>query len=470
LWLSPLANIPGPFWNRISRLPLLYHTYRFERSEYAHSLIETYGSVVVIAPNQIHTTDEAAMKVIYDRQSIKTRFYRGMGSWKGIFVTLGFPDYKSAAPTRNNLILCFQNKNLDLLQEAVAGHVKKFVRALQSMAHQRQDLDGAIWFRLLALDVVTDVLWGESSELLTSVDDRTPVFLQRFNAFSKYNAMKSSIPGFDLYVRLFGTKRWSTLRSDCNDIDTTAHEALRRWETRDKRHGRDVLSMLKEMECNDKTGGQHIPNAHIPAYMVEMMAAGSSTTSLTAALTCRLLTRNQSAQEKLREELFRAFPDREQILPRDVQNLPYLDAVIRETMRLWPAIPGPLERYLANPVTVNGHYIPKGVVASTAAFDQGRLEDVYPDHNTWNPDRWLTATPRMKLNWIPFGYGSRSCPGSNLAIGEIKYAIAVIFRLLRAVDNSAHKDMDEIKLMDVFAAGPRSGTCWLRFENAPDKI
>src|SRR4051812_28167144 len=90
-----------------------------------------------------------------------------------------------------------------------------------------EHVDGVVCFRLLALDIVTDVLWGEDETLLSQMDEETPAFLRRFHAFSHWNAFKSSVPGADLYVQLFGSQKWRQLRSDCNDLDVTATEALK---------------------------------------------------------------------------------------------------------------------------------------------------------------------------------------------------------------------------------------------------
>lgn len=68
----------------------------------------------------------------------------------------------------------------------------------------------------------------------------------------------------------------------------------------------------------------------------------------------------------------------------------------------------------------------------------------------------------MHLNWTPFGYGSRICPGKELAMTELKYMIGTIFRLFR-VESPAHHTQDSLDLMDVFVCGERSGHCWLRF-------
>ncbi|THX50391.1 hypothetical protein D6D08_09867 [Aureobasidium pullulans] len=427
IFLSPVRHIPGPFWSRVSSIPYRWATFKTARTEYAHSIVQKYGPIVVIAPDQILTSDETAMKTIYNRSSVKTSFYTNMGSWKGVITTLGKLDYASAAPTRNNLLQCFQNRNLDTLTENIDAHVLKFVKILSEHAERGENVDGVVWFRLLALDIVTDVLWGDQTDLLGNANKGTPDFLRRFHAFSRYNALKSFIPAVETFVKHFGNSKWKQLRQDCLDMDVTAHEALVKWNEKDsKGHDRDVLSMLSSMEA-DGTSNANMPQAHIPAYMVEMMAAGSSTTSHTATFACWALTNYPEVQKKLRHELFEAFPDASALDMRESQNLPYLEAVIKETMRVWPMIPGPLERYLGSSITVDGLVIPAGVVASTSAYTQGRKEDVYKDAGKWFPDRWLTADDRMKLNWIPFGHGSRICPGSNLAMTELRYMLCARF-------------------------------------------
>lgn len=352
-FLSPVKDIPGPWWARISRLPLLWATYQRRRSAYASKLLDQYGSIVVIAPDQVHTTDSTAMKTIYNRRSLKTPFYAGMGSWKGVTSTLGFVDYASAAPTRNNLIQCFQNNNLATLVENMSSHIAEFCDILREKSRRGEDVDGVVLFRLLALDIVTDVLWGEQNTLLSCMTDATPDFLRRFHAFSSYNATKSFIPGLDFCVRWFGSAKWKQLRQDCSDMDVTAREALERWQSRTDRRDRDVLSMLKSMNDAEEER-KRVPNSHIPAYMVEMLAAGSSTTSHTATFTCFELMRHPEQAKRLREELEQTFPDHHDLDETKMMSLPYLDAVLRETMRLMPMIPGPLPRYLADPIEVEG--------------------------------------------------------------------------------------------------------------------
>ena len=71
-----------------------------------------------------------------------------------------------------------------------------------------------------------------------------------------------------------------------------------------------------------------------------------------ATFICWQLSQHPDALNRLWEELKDRFP--RQVEPQGLMNLPYLDAVIRETMRVMPTVPGPLERYLPEDVTING--------------------------------------------------------------------------------------------------------------------
>jgi hypothetical protein len=95
--------------------------------------------------------------------------------------------------------------------ESIYSHVDDFLSLLEDKYRTGEPVDGVVVFRLLPLDVVTDVLWGEEHRLLHDFKvERAPVFLHRFHAFSTWNAMESFIPGADLLVKYFGI--YATLR------------------------------------------------------------------------------------------------------------------------------------------------------------------------------------------------------------------------------------------------------------------
>lgn len=348
-FLSPVRHIPGPWWARISQLPLKRAILQSRRSSYVSDLLHRYGGVVVvIAPDQIHTNDSEALKTIYNKNSQKTDFYVNQGTWKGVTNTLGYRRYADAAPMRRRMLSCFSDRNLVTLVENISSHVDDLVSIIKMKIGE--DLNILVPMRLLALDVIADVLWGEQNRLLRSYSDGSvPPFLRRFNAFSAYSPMKSFLPGFDTYVSYFGSTKWRGLRKDAMDVDVNVREALARWEGGHDEREKDVLSMLKSMSDEDR-----LPDDYIPAHMVEMLGAGSVTTALTACHVCWQLAHNQDTQTRLHQELETAFPDVKSMDLWKSTTLPLLDAVIRETMRLKPIIPGPQQRILGDELVIDG--------------------------------------------------------------------------------------------------------------------
>ncbi|OCT49470.1 hypothetical protein CLCR_04923 [Cladophialophora carrionii] len=419
------------------------------------------------------------MKTIYDRDAIKTSFYKGSGRYKGVQQILGTLDYKTAAPARANLLQCFQNKNLESLSDVMESHINTFIRLLYQRSEQDQMVfDGVLWLRLLTLDTVTDILWGDQHNLLTNLGDQSSGLLVKFHSFSKFAALKGFIPGFEFYARFLGSEKYRSLRREAYDLDSYARSALQKWQAGEKKgHTRDVLSMLMSMNSLQDPSHRIAPE-HMPAYMVEMMSAGSSTTSNTATIAFWLLARNKEIQKRLRQELFETFPDPDKIDMKQCLGLKYLDCVVLEIMRLWPILPGPLYRHLGSPITVNGLTVPKGVIASTSAWDQHMRPDIYPEPESFKPSRWYETTDAMKKNWIPFGYGSRSCPGQNLGMTEMKYFLAAVLRHFESVIPEG-KEKNVIEMRDLFTAhmweqdgesGAWGPQVWLKFVPKPHTV
>ncbi|CZR53343.1 uncharacterized protein PAC_03221 [Phialocephala subalpina] len=129
-----------------------------------------------------------------------------------------------------------------------------------------------------------------------------------------------------------------------------------------------------------------------------MFAVLSLTTAGTAYLTCWLLTRHPDMQEKLLKELRDAFPVPEELEIKKTMDLPFFDAAIRETIMMYSMFPIPLERYDWTDIRLRGMVVPPGVIASTGAYTQGRLADVYPKPDERKLDKWLEADESRRLD------------------------------------------------------------------------
>jgi cytochrome P450 len=141
------------------------------------------------------------------------------------------------------------------------------------------------------------------------------------------------------------------------------------------------------------------------------------------------LSTNPGVLQKLREEIDAIDPD-ESITYRLTQMLPYLKAVVRESLRMYPSVPAPLYRIVPEGgLAVDGQLIPPGTVVGISSLAQNRDTAIFgKDADVFNPDRWLgdgSEARYMETALFNFGgSGPRSCPGRDLAMvsqGEVLY-------------------------------------------------
>lgn len=134
--------------------------------------------------------------------------------------------------------------------------------------------------------------------------------------------------------------------------------------------------------------------------------AGTDTTAITLTYCVWRVCQNPKIRQRLTEEL-RQLPDDFQ--DHDAMKMPYLNQVIEESLRLHGAAPSGLPRVVPpEGATLAGQYLPGGSVVCTQAWSLHRNEEIFPDPERFDPDRWAAPTKAMKDSSMPFGGGSRS--------------------------------------------------------------
>jgi cytochrome P450 family 135 len=191
--------------------------------------------------------------------------------------------------------------------------------------------------------------------------------------------------------------------------DALLHEEIaRRREEPDLEERTDVLSLLL---CARDEEGRAMTTAELRDELFTMLAAGHETTSTGLAFAFELLLRNPAVLERLREELASASDDA------------YLDAVVKETLRLRPVIDG-AERTLTEPRTLAGWELPAGVKVYPGIALVHMREDLYPRAREFRPERFLDDGAES-YSWLSFGGGIRRCIGAALAQAEMAEVLRV---------------------------------------------
>lgn len=160
-----------------------------------------------------------------------------------------------------------------------------------------------------------------------------------------------------------------------------------------------------------------------------MFFGGSETTSSTIEWVLAELLRSPETMKKVKEELHRVMGPNKKIKESDIDNLSYLQAVVKETLRLHPALPLLLPRYSTKDTSYMGYLIPKGTQVFVNAWAIGRDPDVWEDPLAFKPERFLDSTIEyngQNFEMIPFGSGRRICMGLDLAHRILHLCLATL--------------------------------------------
>ena len=183
---------------------------------------------------------------------------------------------------------------------------------------------------------------------------------------------------------------------------------------RDGTAGRsDVLSML--LDARDEHGAA-MTDDELRDEMLTLLLAGHETTATTLGWVIHHLLTHPPHLARARAEIDEAGDD--------VEPLVFLDAVIKETLRLTPIIPL-VGRRLARAATIGGHALPAGATAAAAIYLVHRRPDLWPDPARFDPTRFL-GKKLEPTHYFPFGGGTRRCLGMAFATFEMKIVLATI--------------------------------------------
>jgi cytochrome P450 len=192
-------------------------------------------------------------------------------------------------------------------------------------------------------------------------------------------------------------------------------EIARRRRATDVEDRDDVLSILLQARDED---GRALHDEELRDELMTLLVAGHETTATTLAWAFQLLLRDRTKLARLQAEVDGGEEDGQ-----------YLDAVIKETLRVRPVVPGVI-RKLTAPIELAGYELPAGMRVAPNIYLTHRRPDVYPEPERFRPERFLER-PAETYSWIPFGGGVRRCLGAAFATYEMKVVIPAILRTVR---------------------------------------
>ncbi|CAH0560806.1 unnamed protein product [Brassicogethes aeneus] len=236
--------------------------------------------------------------------------------------------------------------------------------------------------------------------------------------------------GFHMW-KFVETPSWKSLVRNCDNIDTVMHKYVQQ--------AHDSLRAQKDGAKVEKTSlieclllRENMYPEDVMTVLLDLMLVGVNATVHTVAFMFYHLAKSPRCQQKLYEEIC----EKKTLTKDDVKNMPYMQACIKEVLRLKPAIPF-LTRITNNDMVVHNYSIPKGTHVMVATRISSVRDEHFEDSHKFMPERWLH--PELGLinkdlkdfAFMPYGFGARGCIAKELAEMQITILLSKVLKKFR---------------------------------------
>ncbi|KAH6974765.1 isotrichodermin C-15 hydroxylase [Ilyonectria destructans] len=411
----PLHKYPGPWWLAASRIPYTISILRGTAAKETKELHEKYGHVVRVNPDTLSFTSSRAWSDIYGPKRPGSRgnipkdpkYY--MKTQKGVFNTDGHRRLLTDRFTPSHQEVYLQK------------FTTLFISKLQESRSESETgvVDLRYWINLLTTDIVGALILGESFGGLERGQSHPwlaaiPWAVKIFNSVRELSRYPGVLRVIDAcWSRSKGLRRASL----------TATSISGRIEKGADRH--DFISRMLEAP-----GEERVSSGEMEAMTMALIIAGSETTATLLTGSVYLLLKHPVMLQKLTSILRTQFHRSSDMTLLALQGQEYLNAVIKESLRLYPPAPGNLfRRTQREGHVVMGEMIPSNTSLTMHLWAANRSPLNFHAPDDMVPERWMKTRPAEFENddrdaMKPFSTEPQDCPGKNFAWAEMRLVLA----------------------------------------------
>lgn len=459
----PLAKFPGPFFAKFSRIPIIWTTIQGNTWQWTERLHQKYGTFVRIAPEEVTTVRPAAWRDIYVSRPYlpKDPFSQTppMNGADSLFTAAG----ETHGRMRRTFGKAFYDKSVKDQSPIIEGHVDLFINRLKRETTRNPVLDIAKFYGYATLDIIADLTYGESFHGLE--DENEHDWVLRFFLGAKFGSVRNSLSRIYPIDRIFG---WIFLRLTAVHRSQNWHEATTRITSRIKSSNQDgrqdflapILEDIAHSNDLSEVQGRGVTRKEVNTHGLAVVIAGCQLTTVALATATHLMLQNPLTYRELQLEVREAFSNEDQINVASVEKLPYLSAVIDETLRFHHPTPINLPRIVGpEGLVVDGEFIPPKQVVGV------NLQNIQNNPNLWtaprefHPERFLPQSDARydsrfdkddKQAFKPFAIGPRNCMGGKVFLAEAKMILARMFWRFDLAECAGQEDWMNQKAYLVF--------------------
>nr|AGN54072.1 cytochrome P450 monooxygenase [Artemisia annua] len=351
-------------------------------------------------------------------------------------------------------------RRLEQLKYVRVSELKNSIKNLYELWGERRDGQGKAlvvmnkWLGELNMNVMLRMVVGKRLSGATDAEEdemnKFQVVVRKFFDFLGLFVVADTLPYLG-WLDLGGHEK--AMKRVAKEIDFIIGKWL--CEHREKRDSIEAMGekdfldlMISALETADL--GDYNADTIIKSTCLDIIASSVDTITVMLTWTLSLLLNNPDALKKAQEEIDRHVEKDRQVEDSDIDKLVYLQAIVKETLRLYPAAPLGAPREFSNDCTVAGYHIPKGTWLMVNISNLQRDAEIWSAPAEFRPERFLTET-HMHVDFrgrnfelIPFGAGRRYCPGTAFSAQMLHIVLATLLHNFdMSVLNDEPVDMTE---------------------------
>ncbi|PON58138.1 Cytochrome P450, E-class, group I [Parasponia andersonii] len=330
-------------------------------------------------------------------------------------------------------------RTLDQFLPVRHEEIKRFLNFMLKKADKSEAVEVAGELMRITNNVISRMTMGQRcSESENEADEIRKLVTETAELTGKFNLSDYIWFCKNLDLQGFG-KRLKKVRDKFDnmmDRIIREHEEARKEGKREGDVVKDLLDMLLDIS-EDKSSEFRLTRENIKAFILDIFAAGTDASALTIEWALSELINNPNIMNKAREEIDTVVGKTRLVEESDINNLPYLQAIVKETLRLHSS---PLAvRESTQRCTINGYDIPEKTQLFINIWAIGRDPKYWENPLEFKPERFLSEDGSGSINiqldvrgqnfhFMPFGSGRRGCPGTSLAMQIIQATLAAMIQ------------------------------------------
>ncbi|KAI4100175.1 MAG: hypothetical protein LQ339_005581 [Xanthoria mediterranea] len=425
LYFHPLKGFPGP---RLAAATPYWFVPRWLNGRalfQVKELHDRYGTVVRTSPNELSFCAPQAWKDIYGAGTrkglfIKSDWYKPAPGEADALFTVRDPEHHGQM--RKQFSHDFSAKALAKQQDVIQHFIDMMISQLDKHCTQAPG-DMKDWYNFCTFDIIGDLAFGESfgSTATGKPHFWISILFASLKTISVLRAIRYLPPLGDLFDTMY-KRGWlpsKVKEPRRRQIQYSDEKLTKRINSTVERN--DL--MVNALAAKEKFGTSY---EELRSQATTLVIAGSETTATALLGMTYFLARNPESYSKLAMEVRSSFSSYDEITGHSTEALPYLQAAIWESLRMYPPVPIGMPRVSPGD-TVDGRYVPKGAVVYSSPWAATKSESNFHKPYEYIPERWLDAEWHdNKEASQPFSLGSRGCLGRNLGHLEMRLIMAKI--------------------------------------------